>query len=356
MNIQEVLTPRAIAAHWTESASNRIPYLGAGLFPARKKAGLDLRFFRGHKGLPVSLAPSNFDAKATLMERGDFSIQQNEMAFFRASMIIKERDRQDIRRAADANDPYLTEAVGRIFNDTDTLIGSADVVAERMRMQLLCPTVDGSPRIVIAGNNVQYSYNYDADGTYKAKNYKALSAAADKWTDHAKSDPLGDLIAAQDAVEALSGTRPTRVLMNRTTFNHLKLNEKLRSAVLAQNATANVFMNDARVNEVLSSELGLTAIIYNKQYRDGDGNAQKFYSDGFCTLLPEGAMGNTWYGITPEEGELAGSGEARVSVVNTGVAITVFTNVNPVFTETIASEIVLPSFERMDETFALKVF
>lgn len=58
MDLREVFTPAAIAANWTEVASNQIPYLGATLFPARKKAGLDLSWLKGSRGLPVSLMPS----------------------------------------------------------------------------------------------------------------------------------------------------------------------------------------------------------------------------------------------------------------------------------------------------------
>ena len=72
-------------------------------------------------------------------------------------------------------------------------------------------------------------------------------------------------------------------------------------------------------------------------------------------MLPNGSLGKTWYGTTPEEADLMGSGEADVTIVNTGVAVSVFTNRNPVNTETIASEIVLPSFERMDECFAIEI-
>ena len=38
MDLREIFTPAAVAANWTEVASNQIPYLGATLFPARKKA------------------------------------------------------------------------------------------------------------------------------------------------------------------------------------------------------------------------------------------------------------------------------------------------------------------------------
>ena len=47
MNLREFFTPDAIAAQWNEAASNRVPYLGTGLFPAWKKAGLDLSWLKG---------------------------------------------------------------------------------------------------------------------------------------------------------------------------------------------------------------------------------------------------------------------------------------------------------------------
>ena len=163
------------------------------------------------------------------------------------------------------------------------------------------------------------------------------------------------MTAAMDAVDAKTGNRPARALMNRATFNHVKANAKVRSAMLAQNVTANLFVNDARVKELIRTELGLTILLYDKQFKDEAGLIYKFYKDGFVTFLPEGNLGSTWYGTTPEERTLLGSGEAAVSIVNTGVAVTVKVTEDPVNTKTTVSEIVLPSFERMDETYVLKV-
>lgn len=354
MRLTEVFSARTIAARWTKDASNRTEYLGEALFPARKKQGLDLKWIRGHKGLPVSLMPSNFDAKSTLRSREGFKIDETEMAFFRESMLVKEADEQEIMRVQDADDLYAQDVLNRIYDDVGTLIEGAQVVPERMRMQLLCPDADGSPKIFIAADGKQYSYNYDVDGSYAANNYKALTGTS-AWSDHTNSDPMADLEAGIEAVEALIGARPTIALMNRVTFNHMKANEKVRNYVLAQNATANIMMNDARLKELVSTELGLTIILYNKQYKDEAGQIHKFYQDGFVTLLPDGNLGDTWYGVTPEERTLMGSGEANVSIVNTGVAVAVKITEDPVNTKTTVSEIVLPSFERMDETYVLKV-
>ena len=106
MNLTELFTPKIIAANYTEAASNAIPYLGSGLFPSVKRAGLDLAWIKGHKGLPISLKPSAFDAKATFRDRIGVSKLETEMPFFREGYKIKEKDRQEILRAQSSNDPY----------------------------------------------------------------------------------------------------------------------------------------------------------------------------------------------------------------------------------------------------------
>ena len=353
MRLTEIFTANAVAAQFTEAASNRVEYLGEGLFSPRKKLGLDLKQIRAHKGLPVSLAPSNFDAKSTLRAREGFKIEETEMAFFRESMLVKERDEQDIMRVQESNDPYAMEILGRIYDDVNTLIEGAMVVPERMRMQLLAPVNAGSPGITIAADGVQYTYNYDPDGSYAANNYTELQGTA-VWSDTANSDPMADIATAIDAVEELTGTRPAYALMSKKTAGYLRNNAKIKSAILAQNATANVLITDARVAEIMQNLLGVTPIVYNKKYKDENGAAAQFYPDNFVTLLPEGELGNTWYGTTPEERSKGQSG-VDVSIVNTGVAVSVSETVDPVNTKTTVSEIVLPSYERMSETYVIKV-
>lgn len=355
MNIRDAYTSKAIALVNTEVASNRIAYLGAGLFPAKKKMGLDLKWIKTSKGLPVSLAPSNFDAVSTLRSREGFKLTETEMAFFRESMLVKEADEQEIMRVKDSTDPYAAEVLGRIFDDANTLVDGANVVPERMIMQLLAPS-DGSPKISIEANGVTYAYNYDPSSTYKTKNFASLTTDTDKWSDTTNSDPMDDIATALDAVEAETGERPSIMIVSRKTMDYLKQNAKIKSAILAQNTTATVFMNDNRVKEVFSNELGIRIIVYSKQYKKEDGTAAKFYPDGFATLIPDGALGSTWYGTTPEERTLMGSGEADVSIVNTGVAVSVTTTSDPVHTKTTVSEIVLPSYERMDSTYVIKCY
>lgn len=355
MKIRDVYSAKAVAIVQTEVASNAKEYLGAGLFPARKKMGLDLKWIKTSKGLPVSLSPSNFDAVSTLRSREGFKMTETEMAFFRESRIVKETDEQEMLRVQESTDPYAQEILNRVFDDVNDLIEGAKVVPERMIMQLLSPA-DGSPKISIEANGTTYAYNYDPNNEYKTNNFAELSGTTDKWSDVENSDPMGDIAKAMDSVESRTGERPSILIVSRKTMDYLKQNKKIKSAILAQNVTANIFMNDNRVKEIFSAELGVNIIVYSKQYKNEEGTAAKFYPDGFATLIPNGALGNTWYGTTPEERTLMGSENADVSIVNTGVAVAVTVSNDPVQTKTTVSEIVLPSYERMDSTYVIKCY
>lgn len=294
MKLSDVFNAKAIAYNYSEAGSNAIPYLGEGLFPAEKKAGLDLKWVKGHKGLPVSLAPSNFDTKSKFRDRVGVTKNETEMPFFRESMLVKEQDEQEILRVQDSNDPYAIQVLNNIFNDTQTLVDGAKVVPERMRMQLLAP-LDGKVGINISANGTNYTYNYDPDGSWKANHYAKIVTEADKWSASATCDPVKNLEDAMDAQEVESGERPAIILMSKATFNMIKASKKVQSGVLAQNTTANVNYTSARVKSYLEEELNVSVAVYNKMFKDETGTAKKFYPDNVVMLLPSGALGKTWF-------------------------------------------------------------
>lgn len=345
----DAFTAPAIAAIVNENASNRIPYLGEGLFPRIQKSGLTLKWFKQNLGLPVILKPSAFDANATIRSRQGLEVIDTEMAYFKEAMIVKEQDIQDYETQVE-NSPYAREILDRNFRDAETLIEGARVVEERMRMSLLA-NANGKPSINIAAEGVAYEYDFDPNGTYAANNFTALTGTS-AWTDTANSTPLDDIQDAQDAVEAKTGERPSIMLISKNTMNLLKKNKSIKDAILAQNVTANLLMTDARVKEIFSNELGIAIIVYTKQYVDETGTTKKFYPDGMATLLPNGNLGNTYKGVTPEEFR---AGDLNVQIVDNGTAVAVNTSFDPVQTVTKASEVVLPSFENMDRTYMLKV-
>lgn len=355
MLLEGLFSPAAIGANWTENVSNRIPYFGEGIFPAVKRAGLDLKWIKGSKGIPVSLMPSAFDAKATFRDRIGVEKVETEMPFFREGFKIKERERQDILRAQSANDPYVNAAISNVYDDARELIEGALVVGERERMQLLFPA-NGNVGISIKANGVDYTYNYDPDGSWKASNYFELLGTA-KWTDHTNSDPFGDIQTAKDAISAKTGSDLRIAVMNKTTFKELRTNANIKNRYLTQSGAAFGYLTDQEIINILKATSDLDGIVlYDKQYRNENKVAAKFVPDGYVALIPAGALGETCYGTTPEEADLMGKSVAQVQLVETGIAITQETTVNPVNVNTFASEIVLPSYERMDEVAVLKVY
>ena len=349
-NVMDLVSAKALTTYWQETVSNRIPYLGESLFPAKKKMGLDLAWIKGYKGLPIALKPSHFDTKATVRDRIGVKKIETEMPFFREAMTIKERDRQELLRFRE-NDPQnlYSTIISDIFDDRAQLIEGALIQGERMRMQLL---VTGG--ISIVANNVDYTYNYDVDGEWTRNNYKALSGTS-AWTDTEKSTPLEDLRAMQQKIVDLTGVKPTRAIMTQKTWNYLLNNKSIR---IALNPLANGLnlVRDAELKSLLVSELGLNVALYDKKFMDENKVARNFYPDNYVTLLPSNTVGNTYYGTTPEEADLQSANfNGECSIVETGVAVTTINIPHPVNKETIVSEIVLPSFERMNEVATIKV-
>lgn len=344
-NIFDMINARAIGSYVTNNPSNNIPYLGATLFPLRKKLGLDLSWIKGSRGLPVSLRPSAFDDKATLRDRIGISKVETEMPFFREAMRIGEKDRQDLLRLAESsNDQYVMPLITQIFDDVANLVSGAQVIPERMIMQLL-----STGKIEITDNRQDFDYDYKMSSQHK----ETLTGAA-VWSDP-DSTPIQDIQRWQQTIEQDTGTKPERAICSLDVWNALLAHPSIR---LDMNPLGgqNVIMTDSMLRQYLQTKIGLNVAVYSKKYALQDGSTHLFYPEKTFTLIPDGNLGNTWYGTTPEEADLmAGATAAEVSIINTGVAITTIKEPHPVNVETIVSEIVLPSFETIDTIFIAKV-
>lgn len=342
MNIFDLVNAKEIATYYNNHPSNKIPYLGAILFPSKKQLGLDLSWIKGANGLPVALMPSAFDTKANLRDRIGFERIQTEMPFFKEGMRIGERERQELNKAAGSqNNELYMPVIQNIYDDTNNLIAGAEVQNERMRMQLL-----STGRVSIVADGVAYDYDYKMKESQK----ETLLTTA-KWSDTENSNPVVDIQRWQDDREEATGVRPTSGICTRKTWNYLLANKKIR---LDLNPTGgqNIIMDDAMLKAYIQRKLNISIAIYNKKYALQDGSVNQFYPDDTFTLIPDGNLGNTYYGTTPEESDLmSGATSAQVEIVNMGVAITTTKETDPVNVFTKASMIALPSFENIDRIF-----
>lgn len=349
--IYDLIDSKAIALYWNNIYSNSIPYLGTALFPDRKKLGLKLEFLKGFRQLPIALMPSAFDTKPTLRGRIGVKDFSTKMPFFRESMKLNEEDRQQLLMFQEmANNQYAKQLMQNIYEDRANLVSGALVQSERMRMSLL---VDGTIDIVApdkSGVSVQYKYNYDPEGEWVDSN---TDTVAKDWSDP-QADIYGDIDKIIKDAQA-RGILLTRAICTTKTWSYICKNEAIKKDMNPV-GYQNIIISDADVRRYLVEKLGITFTIYDKMYKNENGEDKQFYPNNYVTFLPTGTLGSTWYGTTPEEADLMGGNkDADVSIVNTGIAILSKKESLPVNLITSVSQIVLPSFERMGDVFVLKV-
>lgn len=335
MSIFDLVRSQEITAYWETLAQDREPYLGEELFPNDKKIGLDLKWIKGSKGLPVVLIPSAFDAAAKPRARIGFDKLSAEMPFFKESTYIDEELRQQLNMVLETgNAAYIESVVNRVFDDELSLLEGASAQRERMRMMAL---TTGAISISANGQNYDYDYGVPAANKIDVDNSWATNT----------TDIISDIRKWQDQVEDTTGVRPTRAICSRKTFGYLSTNTGIRNAIWGNSSAAPV--SDAKVKAYLLDELNLTLVVYTKRYKNEAGQVVAYVPDDTFVLFPEGDLGRTWFGTTPEESDLMASRAANVSITDTGVAVTTIEKADPVNVETKVTMICLPSFEAADQ-------
>lgn len=353
-DIFDLVDAKAIGEYVETLKASDEPLLGATLFANKKIIGLDIKFIKGYKQNAIALRPSTLGSRAYVRDRIGGALIQEELPFFREKMVINERLRQELARAkADASDPYTRSTLEQIFDDAKNLTDGADVQSERERMQLLF-----NGKIAISssdkdGKMVNFNYDYDVDGNWAKKNIKVLTGNA-KWSDHTNSNPLQDILNRVD-LAAEYGVKLTRAICSPATFRDILTNVNVANMFRNPDGSLKTFGRAQAIQEI-KNLTGVSIAVYGKSFTDEDGKNKYYAEDKAMVFLPDGSLGSTIYGTTPEEIDLMqGFGNATVSVVNTGVAVTTSKSYGPPVTvETIVSELVLPSFERMAEVFVIK--
>ena len=191
---------------------------------------------------------------------------------------------------------------------------------------------------MLSGVEKALDYDYQLESEQKVSSNWSLSNA----------DIIGDIEKWMNEAEGRTGSRPTRSICNSATFNYLLKNEGIISAIKGINA--GVAITKAKVKKFVEEELNLIIEIYSKKYKSEVGAVTSYFADNVFTLLPDGDLGSTWLGTTPEESDLmSGATDAEVQLVKKGIAITTTKKTDPVNVNTKVSMIALPSFERADE-------
>jgi len=335
----DLITANEVAAYWTEKNVNRQPLLGETLFPVVREIGTNLSWIKGAKNQPVGLKLSSYDAKAIRRDMQGIEEVKTKMPFFKESVYVDEDLRVQLNNFIAANNPTLVDSIlSKIFDQPASLIDASDITLERMRMQLITSGV-----ITLSSNGQSYTYNYGLGNDQK------INASAN-WS-IASTDIIGDIEKVIEDAKA-QGVVITRAIFNSSVGKTFKTNNALKNAIYVfANGTVNVTTD--RAISYLESELGISMLQYDNVYVDEQGTAHKYIPDNTIVFLPDGNLGETHKGVTPEESDLTNGLSAKVAVVNNGVAVTTSEIVDPVNVETKVSMVALPSFEMADQIYIM---
>lgn len=341
MTIFDLMTSQELTAYWEELVQDEAPYPCEELFPDDKKRGLELKWLKGAKGLPIVLKTSAFDVHAIPRPRIGFEKLTAEMPYFKESTYIDEELRQELNMVLETgNQAYIDSVMNKIFDDEVQLLRGARASRERMRMMALTTGV-----VSMANNGQTFTYDYQVPADHKVN-------ASTAWSDHANSDPMEDIRLAKEKIQDDTGEVLTRAMCDGATWRHIRNNEKIKKEIFVLTNGVGA-ISDAKLRQYLLDELEIVVVVNDKRYKDENGQSTKFMPANTFVMFPDGDLGKTWFGTTPAESDLMTSNVANVSITDTGVAVTTVKKADLVQVETIVSMICLPSFEGADKIYIL---
>lgn len=342
MSIFDLITSADIVAYWERKTQDRAPYLGEELFPDEKRRGITLKWIKGSSGLPVVLKPSAFDVTAVPRPRIGFDVLSADMPFFKESKYIDEELRQELNMVVESGNQALIDSIINIvFDDETELLEGAAAQRERMRMQALT-----TGTIAMEGNGQVYEYDYQMPEGHKV-------TVTTSWSDPS-ADIIGDIQKAIETIEDDTGATITRAVCSSKVIGYIRNNTALKKT-LAVITNGEGYISDSRIMQYLIDELGIEVVKNNKRYVDEQGTTQRYVSEDIFVMFPDGDLGNTCFGTTPEESDLLTNGASNVTITDTGVAVTTMTKEDPVNVETKVTQICLPSFPTADQVYILDV-
>ena len=341
MTIFDLVAAQEIVAYWEELVQDEAPYPCEELFPDDKKRGLKLSWLKGSKGLPVVLKTSAFDVHAIPRPRIGFEKLSAEMPFFKESMYIDEELRQELNMVLETgNQAYIDSVMNRIFDDQMQLLRGARASRERMRMMALTTGV-----VSMANNGQAFTYDYQIPATHKV-------TVTTSWSSISTADPIEDMRVAKELIQDDTGAVITRAMCDGVTWRNIRNNVNIQKKIyVLSNGVGSI--SDDRLRQYILDEVGISVVVNDKRYKDEAGQELKFMPTNTFVMFPDGALGKTWFGTTPEESDLMASNVANVSITDTGVAVTTIQKADPVNVETKVTQICLPSFEEADKVYIL---
>jgi hypothetical protein len=330
--IEEVFNTKELINYFKERKI--IPMLGESLFPERKIQDIEFDMILGAGGLPVTASVHALDTKTQLASRQ--AIESGVASLALVKRQIKLAEKEIIKVQNPRNDAELAFVLSQLYNDSEQMVDSVKVRVEAMRMEAL-----SSGLIKIEENGIKVTVDYKVPSTNK----KAFT-----WNAPTTDKPLDDLETLAAAVEATSGSRPTRALTSRKIVKTICSANSVRAAIHGVNADKIVTL--AQLNELLAQlELPIFVVYEGKYKKEGAKSftTERYFPENKIAMFGDGPLGETIYGLTAEEVEMIGSGQMDEASMVGNIFVGTYKSIDPVGVFTKSAATALPTLPHGEE-------
>lgn len=307
--------------------------VGESLFPSKKIEGLEVEMIKGATNLPVAASIHAFDTETEIGSREGTNLSIQELALIKRKMKLGEKEL--IALANPRNSMEEKQIIDKIFNDVDTLTNGVLARVEAMRLEALT-----TGKLVINENGFKATIDYGTPAGHKATK---------TWSSGSPTI-LEDLFDMCNTISNDTGYTPTRALTSTKVLNMMLKDESIRKGIFGVNSDKLLTINE--LNQFLAAMSLPQLAVYDAKYRvqgkAGTYTTKRYLDEKALVIIPDGIMGNTFYGVTAEELALREKGDIDISSVG-NILVEQYATTDPVAKWIKAVATAMPSFPYADQ-------
>lgn len=295
INFNDAITPSNMFDY--SYSKPRDPGFWEGKFPSVTVAGNKYDFLQDEIETDVTMARFHpFNSPTDLDQRRGSKVSTATLGYLKRERALEEEAM--LLLAQPGNDAAINQAIRMAYNDADAMIRSIEARVEQLRAEVVT-----TGKLVIDENGYKDEYDFHIpDENKKTFNWNAGGAKI-----------LDDIFNLCDEIENNGqDTRPAYMVCSTKTINLLLNDELIREAMFGVNSA--ILPNAATLNAQLQA-WGLPQIVkYNNHAFFSNANntgseKKRLLPEDEVLFIPEGPLGNTVWGLTPEEANSFRTGE-----------------------------------------------
>ncbi|MGF3072740.1 major capsid protein [Facklamia sp. P13069] len=302
---------------------------GEALFPSMKQESLEMEYLKGSNEAPVTASVHAFDTESEIASRDGGQLVREKIAFIKRKIQVNEELLLRLNSIKETSPAYKS-IIDTIYNDIDNMVSSVKVRVERMRYEALA-----TGKVTANENHAKFEVNYG---------FRSDQLQTADWSQE-NADILGDIDKWIDSLVLATGITPGRILTTRQVVRKIANSVNIKKAILGDSTKR---LSLTEINDFMVAHglpvLGTEDRMYREQKADGTYAMKRYLPEGSFVLLPNGALGNTVFGPTPEELRLRQNPAVDLTNVGNVLAMVYDESVDPVATYTKAVATALPSF------------